>query len=155
MNEQEQHKKFKDKAEKIFKETDSIHCPYFNGAVTFNSEGLHHLKYLPNGRERSHNAQILKFKLLPLVKHVIKKSGTIQEYRKQLVTVGRKRKHDGLQKTKEAEYWGLYAVVGDDKKIRVRVIIRRIGDGKIIFWSVMPDMNLKNGKLYKDDISES
>ncbi|HEC30786.1 MAG TPA: hypothetical protein ENI66_02105 [Candidatus Yonathbacteria bacterium] len=155
MDEQEYYKKHKNKAENVFKKIDTIRCPYFEGSVTFNSDGFHHLRFLPNGRERKHKAQLLKFKLLPFAKHIIAKSGTIQEYRTQLVAVGRKGKRDGLQKTKQAEYWGLYAIVGEDKRIRIRVILRRVGDGKIIFWSVMPDMNLKSGKLYKNDILES
>jgi len=42
-----------------------------------------------------------------------------------------------------------------DSEIKIRVIIRRIGDGNFIFWSVMPDSNLKRGqKLYTDGIED-
>ncbi len=46
---------------------------------------------------------------------------------------------------KEIEYWGLVAIVGD-KKIKVKTVLRRIGDGNITFWSVMPYSKLKQGK---------
>ena len=45
-----------------------------------------------------------------------------------------------------------HAIVSDSE-IKIRVILRRVGDGNVIFWSVMPDSNLKKGqKLYTDGI---
>ena len=85
--------------------------------------------------------QILKFRLLPLAIKIINKSGTLQEYRKNLITIGKKGK-DGLRKTKEVEYFGFIAIIGE-RKIKIRVVLRRIGDGNIIFWSVMPYSKLK------------
>jgi hypothetical protein len=53
-----------------------------------------------------------------------------------------------------AEYWGFVAITGKSL-IKVRVILRRIGDGNITFWSVMPDSNLKRGqKLYINGIED-
>jgi len=46
---------------------------------------------------------------------------------------------------KEVEYWGLIAIVGD-RKLKIRVVLRRIGTGNLTFWSVMPDVKIKNGK---------
>jgi hypothetical protein len=37
---------------------------------------------------------------------------------------------------KNIEYWSIIAVVGKNKS-KIKVILRRIGDGKIHFWSVM------------------
>ena len=46
-------------------------------------------------------------------------------------------------------------IVGEHKKINVKTILRRVGDGNITFWSVMPYSKLKNGqKLYSDDIDD-
>jgi hypothetical protein len=78
----------------------------------------------------------LKLSLLPLAIVVIKKSGTLQEYRKLLISVGKKAK-DGLAPMKMAEYWGFVAIVGQSQ-IKIRVVLRRVGDGNVIFWSVMP-----------------
>jgi len=46
-----------------------------------NAEGLHHLRYSAE-RERRKPEQMLKFRLLPLALDVIRKSRTVQEYRK-------------------------------------------------------------------------
>ncbi len=95
--------------------------------------------------------QLLKFSLLPLALRVIKNSGTIQEHRKGIIAIGKVGK-DGLKKTKNVEYWAFVAIIGDSE-IKIRVILRRVGDGNIIFWSVMPDSNLKKGqKLYTEGI---
>lgn len=43
---------------------------------------------------------------------------------------------------KQAEYWGFDAIVGNEK-VKIRTVLRKIGDGNIIFWSVMPLVKLK------------
>ena len=67
----------------------------------------------------------------------IKNSGTVQDLRKLLVPVGLKSKRDGSRKMEEVCYWGLVAIVRE-KKIKIRAVLRRVGDGPITFWSVMP-----------------
>lgn len=144
MEPKERHIKLKDKAKKIFEGNLLVFCPYFDTHITLNSEGFHHLQF-SNRHERTKDEQNLKFSLLPLAIAIIKKSGTIQEYRAGLCEFGKKGK-DGFIKTKNVEYWGLEAIVGENK-IKVRTILRRIGDGKIIFWSVMPTVKLNCDKL--------
>ena len=144
--------KRKEKAIELFKSQKSIYNPYLDSQVVFNSDGFHHLQFSAR-RERNKKEQILKFNLLPLAVKVIKKSGTLQEYRKNLLAIGKKSK-DGLRKTKEVQYWGFVAIIGDPK-IKIRVILRRIGDGNIIFWSVLPDSNIKRGqRLYAQGIED-
>ena len=62
----------------------------------------------------------------------IKNSGTIQEYRKTMEVVSKKSKRDGSWKMREIEYWGLVAIVGKSN-VKIRVVLRRTGDGNIIF----------------------
>ena len=129
-----------------------VYNPYFKSQVIFNSDGLHHLQFSAR-RERNKKEQLLKFSLLPLAFVIIKNSGTLQEYRKGLTAVGKKSK-DGLTPMKETEYWGFVAIVGENK-IKIRVVAKRVGDGNIIFWSVMPFSKLKGGqKLYTNGIIE-
>ncbi len=143
-----------EKARKIYDAQKSIYNPYFQNQIILNSDGFHHLQFSAR-KERSKEEQLLKFSLLPLALEIIKKSGTIQEYRKTIVKYGKKSKIDGLTRTKEAEFWAFIAIVGE-KKIRIKVIIKRIGSGNIIFWSVMTDSNLRKGqKLFTDDIENS
>jgi hypothetical protein len=123
--------------------------------VVLNSDGFHHLQFSAR-RPRNKREQLLKFSLLPLAFKIINKSGTVQEYRKNLITVGKKGVRDGLSLTKFAEYWGLVAIVGQ-KQIKIRVILKKIGAGNVIFWSVMPYSKLKSNtrqKLYMDNIED-
>ena len=80
---------------------------------------------------------------------------TLQEYRKELVTIGKKSKKDGLRSTKMVDYWGFIAIAGLSSQIKIKVVLRRIGDGNTIFWSVMPYAKLKGGqKLYTNNIED-
>ena len=145
MTEEEKYSKLKERAKLIFQKKPLIFCPYFNQEITLNSDGFHHLQF-SSRRERNKNEQILKFSLVPLAINIIKKSGTIQEYRKSLCPVGKKSEKDGLTLMKMVEYWGLVAITGNNS-IKIRVILRRVGDGKIIFWSVMPAIKLSQDRI--------
>ena len=134
----------REKARQVFEQQRVIHNPYFGRDIVLNSDGFHHLQFSAR-RERSKEEQHLKFSLLPLAFDVIRKSGTIQEYRKALIPIGKRHSRDGSVKMKTVEYWGLMAIVGS-RPIRIRTILRRVGDGNITFWSVMPHSKIKNGK---------
>jgi hypothetical protein len=87
---------------------------------------------------------MLKFRLLPLALEVIRKSGTVQEYRKIWQPIGKPAPRDGSRAMKEVEYWGLVAIIGP-RPDKIRVILRRVGTGNITFWSVM-----RGGKIMRD-----
>lgn len=144
----------KEKAKAIYLAKKEIYNPYFQKNIILNSDGFHHLQFSAR-RERNKKEQLLKFNLLPLAFEIIKKSGTIQEYRKLLTPIGEKSKKEGSIKLKEVEYWGLIAIVGS-KSIKVKTILRRVGNGNITFWSVMPYSKIKNGnqKLFIDGIED-
>lgn len=148
-------KQKKQKAEIIYNSQKEIYCPYFNNQIILNSDGFHHLQFSAR-RERNKKEQILKFSLLPLAFAIIKKTGTLQEYRKMLVPIGKK-SNNGLRKMKNIEYWGFVAIIGENK-IKIRTVLKRIGDGNIIFWSVMPYSKLKNNeykqKLFTEGIED-
>ncbi len=137
----------KARAKETFDKNPLVHCPYFGQEITLSSDGFHHLQF-SDRRERNKDEQVLKFNLLPLALKVVRKSGTVQEYRKNLYAVGKKSKRDGLTLMKEVEFWAFVAIIGDTP-IKIRVILRRIGDGKIILWSVMPAAKLKRDETEK------
>src|SRR5438105_4447355 len=120
----------KQKAEAIYKRQDSISCPYFNTPVVLNADGFHHLQFSAR-RERNKREQLLKFRLLPLALQVLRKSGTVQEYRRTMAPIGKKSER-GFVPMKEVEYWGFVAIIGEPKPIRIRVITRRVGNGNVI-----------------------
>ena len=144
----------KEKARVIYVAQREIYCPYFKTNVILNSDGFHHLQFSAR-RERNKREQLFKFNLLPLGLELIRKSATVQEYRKLLMPVGKKSTRDGFVPMKVVEYWGLVAIIGENK-IKVRTVLRRIGDGNIIFWSVMLYSKRKNGnqKLFSDGMED-
>jgi hypothetical protein len=134
----------KEKAEQVFSAQKTLYSPYFKTDVILNSDGFHHLQF--SGRkERNKREQLLKFNLLPLALDIIRKSGTVQEYRRLLTLIGKPSAQNGSIPMKEVEYWGLVAIIGDSK-IKIRTVLRRVGDGNITFWSVMPYSKIKHGK---------
>ena len=134
----------KEKAYAIFTTQKKVYSPYFRMDIVLNSDGFHHLQFSSN-RERNKDEQLLKFSLLPLGLDIIRKSGTIQEYRKLLTPIGKPSALNGSIPMKEVEYWGLVAIVSDTQ-IKVRTVLRKVGDGNITFWSVMPYSKIKHGK---------
>lgn len=149
------HKKELPKARAFYDSVGSINCPYFNTEVSFNAMGFHHLQFSA-GSERTKQAQIHKFALLESVVEILGKSGTVQQYRKQLGTVGRKKGKSGMKDTKVMTYWAFEGILGTGEKMhRVKVIVRQIGDGKRHFWSVMSDTKLNrksNHSLATEDV---
>ena len=144
----------KEKARAIFNAQKTIRNPYFQSDIVLNSDGFHHLQFSAR-RERNKREQLLKFSLLPLGLEIIRKSGTIQEYRKLLTPIGKKSPKDGSIPMKNVEYWGLIAIVGQ-RGLKVRTVLRRVGDGNITFWSVMFYSKIKNGnqKLFTEGIED-
>ncbi|MFH1178601.1 MAG: hypothetical protein V1711_02685 [bacterium] len=147
--------KIKEETRVLFNSQREIFSPYFQQNVILNSDGFHHLQFSAE-RERDKKEQFFKFRLVPLALKIIKKAGTIQEYRKGLTAVGPRYSRDGMIKMKNAEYFGLVAIADEQKKILVKVILRRIGDGNIIFWSVMLGTKMQNGKqrIFKEGIED-
>jgi hypothetical protein len=114
---------------KLFK---PAYCPCLKETINFNADGFHHLQYKTDGRERNKQEQIYKLNLVPLIIPVIKNAKVVDEYRTDKVRIGRKKKIA----EKNVEYWAITANVGH-ASIKTKVILRRVGDGKINFWSVM------------------
>jgi len=103
-----------------------IFCPYFNKNIIINSDGLHHLRY-SSRRERPKKEQLLRLSLVSIGLSIIKKSGTLQEYRI-------------FNSQKITEYWAFIAICqygNQEYGQRIKIILKRTGNGNIIFWSVM------------------
>jgi hypothetical protein len=112
-----------------------IYCPTLREYVYFNSDGFNHLRFRVDGSPRKPEEQMYKMGLLPLVAPTIINAKSVDKYERRLAPIGRK-KVNGGPILKEIEYWGLIAVVGQ-QNVKVNVVLRRIGNGKIHFWSVM------------------
>ncbi len=137
----------------VYEAQETIHCPFFEGPVALTSDGFNHLTHKPNRAPRNVNEQKLKLRLLKKALRIIRKAGTVQEYRKGMETFGLPAK-DGFTKMKQIQYWAFHDIVGEKKQFLLRVIVRRVGDGKIHFWSVMPHGRINRQKLYEEGIEE-
>ena len=140
-------------AKSVYGAQENIQCPFFEGPVTLSADGFYHLTNKPNRQPRNINEQKLKLRLLKKALRVIRRAGTLQEYRCNMEKFG-KPAQDGFTKMKQVEYWAFHHIVGEKKRFLIRVITRRIGDGKIHFWSVMPHGRIERQKLYQQGIDE-
>ena len=118
-----------------YKRWSGCYCPALKDEVNFTSDGFYHLRYEVSGRERTMGEQMYKLGLLPLVIPVIKNAKKIDFYKQTRAPIGRKKKEGKIVK-KNVEYWSFVELVGK-QKTKVKVVVRRVGTGKVIFWSVM------------------
>jgi hypothetical protein len=115
-----------------------VWCKCLHRKINFNAQGFHHLLYDGLGHERSQPEQRYKLLLIPLIPSVLA-TAPDATYKKVKERINRKKNSP----VKEIEYWGLTALVGKERDVKVKIILKRIGAGQIIFWSVM---RLKSGK---------
>ncbi len=132
-------------ADEYYKTINFVTCPAFEGErVYFTSEGFNHIIYRGNKIERERRAQLTRFKLINLAKKLLEKTTTVQEceeYSNIVKVFHNKRKEFTPLKTKD---WGFVGVIGNT---RIKVVVRRIGNGSRKFHSVIPYWNTK---FYKD-----
>jgi hypothetical protein len=99
-----------------------VFCPVLKEYVIFNAKGFNHLLFRPKGREREQTEQIARLNILPFASRIIQFS------------IGLKRRERRTAIGKTIKYWGLESVINGQ---RIRVVLRRIGNGKLHFWSIM------------------
>ena len=137
-------KKFSDKAfeklriiaEEKYSQFGEVNNPYLQGKVIFNAKGREHLKFKAKHRARSHQDQWIRFKLLKFAPEVIKLSRTLQGIAKaKSFELNRSNQRNEMILT-DVIYYEFISVI--DERIRVRVIIKKIGAAQPFFWSVIP-----------------
>ena len=132
----EQYEELKEKSRKDYSQFQSVKCPALkNISVYFTSEGFNHIVYKNKKHERSKKDQFVRFQVLHDARKIIEKTTTVQEIEdihKEVVVKIRKKREKIL---KFVSYWGFIAIINNKK---LKVIIKREGSGKCIFWSVIP-----------------
>jgi hypothetical protein len=129
------YEKIREDAQKLYNDFIDVLCPALNTSVSFSSHGFNHLIYRKGRSERDRTSQIMRFKLLVRAYELIALTTTFQEYEDSLKEFRIKRYKKKIETTKQVQYWGLIAII-DNRKIKV--ILRKIGDGNLHFWSVIP-----------------
>ena len=139
------YEKIRENAQDFYEKIGRVRCPAFNNDfVHFNAEGFNHLVYKRKRRERKKEVQIMKFKLLQKAKNIVEIATTYQEYDESLTNVRKKKRKKTISESATARYWGLIAII---KGIKVKVIVRQVGNGQKHFWSVIPAWSKSN---YRD-----
>lgn len=136
--------KLKQKTEEEYKKIGCVDNSALKTKIYFNSDGFHHLRYDGHRSERSKKVQQYKFKFLNQAVEILKKSTTIQEYRRSLCPIG-KSDSSGFRKTSLVEWFGFFAITNFSNSTRIMVVVRKVGEnGQYHFWSVMPYWTLSN-----------
>ena len=146
--------KMKKVAYKKYKLIKQVNCPYLNKKVIFNSDGFRHIIYRSKGKKRHINTQLLRFRLLDKAVDLIKKTNTVQEYESIKTEVVTEDHYIKVTKVKEIEYFGFIGIVDGWK---IKVIVKRKGNGNPIFWSVIPNWvtNRKRDKNFRKYLNHS
>lgn len=125
----------KDKGENFYKILGDIYCPYLRRKVSFNTQGLEHLKFKRRDRARSIADQYMRFKLIHLAPEILKSSHTLQgilETKKfERIRINNRTDHI----LKPVNYYEFISVI---KRNRVKVIVKQIDSGEVFFWSLIP-----------------
>jgi hypothetical protein len=113
-----------------YKNLDPIYCKVLGEMVFFNSEGIHHLLYKKR-RPRSCSERVYRLHLIDYLQDGISKSISArrQDYPKNNLII-----------------WSLNWVDLTNRKkeiISVKIILKKKGEGKLLFYSVMRKRKIK------------
>jgi len=139
----------KDAAREIYTERPLIYSPFFKQDILLGSEGFQHLSVSAKGG-RSREEQIQRFTVLPFGIHILETATTLRGYRRRFdyfnSTEGDERsRRDRLavgasgmfaSKKRKIVQWWRFAEPYQNQGM-VRVVVRKIGNGNLHFWSVM------------------
>ncbi len=146
---QSDYNSIKHTSQEYYETLTSIFCPALKSDIHFSSHGFNHLIYKKDRSERDRGSQIMRFKLISRAFELIKITTTIQEYEESYKDITIKKNKKKTKATKLVIYWGIIAIIRDRK---IKVILRKIGNGNIHFWSVIPSWvtnKTRDGKYIK------
>ena len=156
---QEKYAKAKSVAVRFFEKNRKIHSICL-GDIYLNSDGFMHLIWKKKAKKHKRNLtnQVKRFYLLPYIKPILKGMKYYQEYMENLEKIRLKKNKVAVFESKLVRYWAFVAVINN--KIRIKVVLRKIGNGNIHFWSIIPIWKTKEYKdvkivsLHKGNLSE-
>lgn len=130
-------------AEEAYAKIGEVLCPYLGAKVEFNVAGLEHIKYQQWNRGRPFKDQLIRFRLLRLVPIILGKSHTLQGIEK--VRKRERVKVLGKWQTRvsRVHYYEFTAVI---ENYRIKVIVRKMGDGPYHFWSIIPSWKQRRNR---------
>ncbi len=123
------------KGEDVYRNINEVYCPYFKEKISFNSEGMEHLKFKSREQPRLEQDQYMRFKLIHLAPEILKSSGTLQgiQETKKFERIRMNSRTDMV--LKPVNYFQFVAII---KRNRVKVVVKQIDYGNKFFWSIIP-----------------
>lgn len=146
---EEAYQKLRKDSEAYYTSIECIDSPALNTKILFSASAFNHIIYKNPRNERDKKTQMLRFKLLPLAVKLIGHTNTFQEYEETIQSFKIQKEKERIWVSKPVVYWGLIAII-DGRKIKV--ILRKVGNGEIHFWSVIPAWitnKTRDGKFFK------
>lgn len=122
-------------AQTLYAAAKPIFSPALKDTVMFTAEGFNHIMFKGSRRQREFPSQIMRFKLLPRAIRLLAYANTFQEFEETSKEFEIKTRKRRVRKNKLVRYWGIIAIFEGRK---IKVIVRKIGDGKPHFWSIVP-----------------
>lgn len=121
-------KEFIEKQKQLYKNLQPCYCPAIQDTVCFNADGFKHLVY-DRHRPRSHREKMYRVALVNYIHEVITKA---QKARKETFAMP------------PCCLWVLDWIEVEDRqkrKQKIKMVLRKQGNGKIYFWSIMKKKN--------------
>ena len=122
---------------KLYTERPLIYSAFFKDYIFLGSEGFRHLSISATG-ERSREEQVQRFTALRLAIYILETATKLRSYRKRFVAPA-SGNHLSPRRTKVQ--WWKFTKFFRSEGVRVHVVVRKVGNGKIHFWSVMLNTN--------------
>lgn len=135
MEETSDYERQKATAQDIYAGAKPVLSPALGERVSFTAEGFNHIVFKGSRSERERSSQFMRFKLLPRAIRLIGHANTFQEFEEKSREYEVKVREKRRLKTKLVSYWGIIAIF---EKRKIKVILRKIGNGKLHFWSIVP-----------------
>ena len=132
---EQQFNEIKLKGEDLYRNIGEVYCPYLKCKISFNSQGLEHLKFKRREKTRDTKDQYMRFRLIQLAPEILKASHTLQGIleTKKFERVRTNGRTENI--LKPVTYYEFIAVV---KRNRVRVVVKQVDEGEKFFWSLIP-----------------
>lgn len=131
--------KAKEEAEQVYNKIGEVHCPYFDGTVTFNRKGLKHVKFKSERKARNRSDQYIRLRNIKFAPRILEKSHTLQEYKEARVFEENKSNKRRERVLKNAKFYGFIAIVRDGSLTkRLKIIVKEVEGGSKHFWSIVP-----------------
>lgn len=117
-----------DKAKRQYQALTPVYSPLLKGTIYFNSDGYYHMVFKSNRERRKAKARDTRFTLIPLIIPTILNAKSIDEVRMT---------EREMRGQKIISCFALVANVGDKKRCKVKVVVRKLQGGEYFFHSVM------------------